>query len=78
VGVDPRGSILAQTECRNDDKRLEPYHVEGIGYDFIPAALDRSVVDHWYKSDDAESLLMMRRLIRYEGLQNVEGVLVPL
>jgi cystathionine beta-synthase len=68
VAVDPRGSILAQPESLNDAKRLEPYHVEGIGYDFIPGALDRSLIDHWYKSDDAESLLMMRRLIRYEGL----------
>lgn len=68
VGVDPKGSILAQPEALNDDKRLEPYQVEGIGYDFIPNALNRNLVDHWMKSNDTDSLVMMRRLIRDEGL----------
>ena len=68
VGVDPEGSILAQPEALNDARRLEPYQVEGIGYDFIPKVLDRSLVDKWYKSNDSESLVMMRRLIRHEGL----------
>lgn len=35
VGVDPEGSLLAQPEQLNDKCRLEPYLVEGIGYDFI-------------------------------------------
>jgi len=33
VGVDPEGSILAIPDSLNDAKRLEAYHVEGIGYD---------------------------------------------
>jgi len=68
VGVDPKGSILAVPDSLNDEKRLESYLVEGIGYDFIPAVLDRSLVDEWVKTDDAESLKMSRRLIREEGL----------
>jgi cystathionine beta-synthase len=52
----------------NEKNKLEAYHVEGIGYDFIPDVLDRSLVDKWYKSNDTESLVMMRRLIRDEGL----------
>ena len=68
VGVDPEGSILAQPEALNDARRLEPYQVEGIGYDFIPEALDRNLIDHWVKSNDTDSLVMMRRLIRDEGL----------
>uniref|UniRef100_A0A6Q2YUV0 Cystathionine beta-synthase n=1 Tax=Esox lucius TaxID=8010 RepID=A0A6Q2YUV0_ESOLU len=44
------------------------YEVEGIGYDFIPTVLDRSVVDMWYKSNDEESFAMSRMLIREEGL----------
>ena len=35
--------------------------VEGIGYDFIPTVLDRSVVDKWYKCEDKESFLYARR-----------------
>jgi len=42
--------------------------VEGIGYDFIPGVLDRSLVDEWVKTDDGESLKMSRRLVREEGL----------
>ena len=68
VGVDPEGSILALPDELNDKNRLESYQVEGIGYDFIPDVLDRSVVDQWVKSNDTESLLTMRRLIRDEGL----------
>lgn len=42
--------------------------MEGIGYDFVPGVLDRSLVDSWIKSNDEESLVMMRRLIHDEGL----------
>lgn len=66
--MDPEGSLLALPESLNEKNKLEAYHVEGIGYDFIPDVLDRSLVDKWYKSNDAESLVMMRRLIRDEGL----------
>lgn len=67
VGVDPEGSILAQPEEINKSD-VTFYEVEGIGYDFIPTVLDRSVVDMWAKSNDKESLLMARRLIKEEGL----------
>ena len=68
VGVDPKGSILAEPDNLNDENRLKSYKVEGIGYDFIPAVLDRSIVDRWVKTDDQESFIMSRRLIREEGL----------
>lgn len=42
--------------------------VEGIGYDFVPKVLDRTVVDDWIKTDDPESFLMARRLIEEEGM----------
>jgi cystathionine beta-synthase len=47
VAVDPYGSILALPDNVNDGssrkchKRLQGYHVEGIGYDFVPAMLDQ-------------------------------------
>eukprot|EP00124_Ichthyophonus_hoferi_P003027 Ihof_evm3s237 gene=Ihof_evmTU3s237 len=66
VGVDPVGSILAQPESLNTAAGL--YQVEGIGYDFIPQALDRSLIDVWMKSTDKPSFDMSRKLIREEGL----------
>lgn len=42
VGVDPEGSILAEPEVLNKTDKTQ-YEVEGIGYDFIPTVLDRSV-----------------------------------
>ncbi|KAM8873449.1 cystathionine beta-synthase a [Synchiropus picturatus] len=67
VGVDPEGSILAEPEVLNKTDKTQ-YEVEGIGYDFIPTVLDRSVIDTWYKSNDEESFNMSRMLIRDEGL----------
>merc|ERR1712232_317521 len=74
VAVDPFGSILAKPDNVNDgsartgQKKLQGYHVEGIGYDFIPTVLDRDVVDYWVKTDDDESFAMCRNIIRHEGL----------
>lgn len=74
VAVDPYGSILAVPDSMNDgsartgQKRLTAYHVEGIGYDFIPTVLDSKTADHWVKSDDDESFTMGRCIIRHEGL----------
>jgi cystathionine beta-synthase len=62
VGVDPEGSILA------GPGPIKSYKVEGIGYDFIPDVLDRSLVDRWVKSNDRDSFRVARQLIRQEGL----------
>lgn len=67
VGVDPYGSILAEPEVLNESD-VQVYEVEGIGYDFLPGTLDRTVVDKWVKSDDQNSLDIARRLIKDEGL----------
>jgi cystathionine beta-synthase len=62
IGVDPEGSILA------GPGEIRSYKVEGIGYDFIPDVLKRDLVDRWIKSNDRDSFLVARQLIRQEGL----------
>jgi cystathionine beta-synthase len=62
IGVDPEGSILA------GPGEIRSYKVEGIGYDFIPDVLDRRLVDRWIKSNDRDSFITARQLIRQEGL----------
>ncbi len=62
VGADPEGSLLAGPE------EIKSYHVEGIGYDFIPDVLDRDLVDQWVKTNDKESFKYARLLMKDEGL----------
>ncbi len=62
IGADPEGSIIGGGEPG------DPYLVEGIGYDFIPAILDQSLVDRYIKTNDKESLPLAQRLIREEGM----------
>tara|TARA_B100000963_G_scaffold73601_1_gene61561 strand:- start:1442 stop:2344 length:903 start_codon:yes stop_codon:yes gene_type:complete len=62
VGADPVGSILG------GGTDVEPYLIEGIGYDFFPDVLDNDLVDEYVKTEDEESFIMARRLIKEEGL----------
>ena len=62
IGVDPVGSIIA------GPGPIGSYKVEGIGYDFIPKVCETNLVDEWVKTEDRESFLTARRLIRQEGL----------
>lgn len=62
VGADPEGSLLA------GPSEISSYEVEGIGYDFIPDVLNRSIIDEWVKTNDKESFMWSRRLIKEEGL----------
>lgn len=64
VGVDPYGSIIADPE----HPQSGAYHVEGIGYDFVPAVCHRDLVDQWVKTRDQESFDLARELHKQEGL----------
>lgn len=79
IVADPAGSILADADLTIGDKLATAaakmtvdesgfYEVEGIGYDFIPTVLDKSIVDGWVKTRDEESFGLARMLIRTEGL----------
>lgn len=62
IGVDPEGSVLGGRS------EVHTYQVEGIGYDFIPDVLDRSLVDDWIYVNDQQCFSTARRLISEEGL----------
>jgi cystathionine beta-synthase len=61
VGADPVGSIYSSSDVR-------PYLVEGVGEDFWPTNLDKSVIDRFVTVSDKEAFLAARRLARVEGL----------
>ncbi|KAK0551826.1 cystathionine beta-synthase [Tilletia horrida] len=70
VGVDPVGSTLAVPATLNDLPAdwAGMYKIEGIGYDFDPATLNKALIDEWVKTEDEESFEGARNLIRKEGL----------
>jgi len=71
VGVDPTGSILLETWQAGQvphDVEATTYKVEGIGEDFLPSALDLSVIDQVLRVTDKESFLWTRRMVKEEGI----------
>ena len=62
IAVDPQGSSLAGEAAH------ETYEVEGIGYDFIPEVLDRSLVTKWIKTTDKDAFQTALEAIKKEGL----------
>jgi cystathionine beta-synthase len=72
VGVDIEGSILTEI-WENNGKIPEgaypkTYKVEGIGEDFLPGAMDITVVDAIERAGDRESFLWARQLVKQEGI----------
>lgn len=69
VLIDPVGSILYDYfRTRTITSSFKTYKVEGFGEDFLPTALDFSLVDDCYQVDDKECFVTARELTRKEGL----------
>lgn len=69
IGVDPRGSILAEYfRTKKIPQTFKTYKVEGIGQDFVPGTLHFEFIDEIMEISDKDSFLMSRRLTREEGI----------
>jgi cystathionine beta-synthase len=68
IGVDPVGSILYDFFHTGSTAKAETYKVEGIGEDFLPKALDFSVIDDIVQVNDKDSFLWARKLARMEAI----------
>ena len=68
IGVDPMGSILHDFFHKGRAGKAETYKVEGIGEDFLPKALDFSVIDDVVQVNDKDSFLWARKLARGEAI----------
>lgn len=68
VGADPKGSIHYDYFYTKKMVTPHTYKVEGIGEDILCEALDFSVIDEMYQTDDAQAFAMSRRLLKEEGL----------
>jgi cystathionine beta-synthase len=72
VGIDIEGSILTEIWENNgkipDGAYPKTYKVEGIGEDFLPGAMDISVIDAIERAGDRESFLWARQLVKQEGI----------
>lgn len=66
MAVEPIGSLIGPSREEQEDSQF--FEVEGIGYDFTPTVLDKSLVDEWVKVNDKDSFLTAREIIRQEGL----------
>lgn len=67
IGVDPEGSIYHHTFYKTAGS-IHQYKTEGIGEDFIPKAVDLTVIDDIEVVDDKETFLMAREIVSREGL----------
>ncbi|HEX4053164.1 MAG TPA: cystathionine beta-synthase [Tepidisphaeraceae bacterium] len=68
VLADPVGSVLAEYIRTKKIGTAGSWLVEGIGEDFLPPIADLSRVSQAYSISDADSLHMVRTLLKQEGI----------
>jgi cystathionine beta-synthase len=68
IGADPAGSIFAEMFKSGHKPQAQPYKLEGIGQDEMPANVDFSVIDEIHMVTDKDAFLLTRQLARYEGI----------
>jgi cystathionine beta-synthase len=68
IGADPVGSILKQYKETGKIGEAHTYKIEGVGEDFIPGALDMSLVDRVIACTDRDGLNTARRLAREDAI----------
>ena len=69
IAVDPIGSIVYDTfKTGKAQSAPKTYKIEGIGEDFIPKNYDFSVIDDMVQVEDKESFLMVREVLKSEGI----------
>ena len=68
IGADPVGSIFAEMFKNGRKPQAQPYKLEGIGQDELPANVDFSVIDEIHSVSDKDAFVLTRQLARYEGI----------
>ena len=66
--ADPEGSVLVDHVKTGKFGTAGSWRVEGIGEDFIPAQADFSLVKNAYSISDKEAFVILRDLLRKEGI----------
>lgn len=67
IGIDPEGSLISHYFYKTEGK-AKAYKVEGPGEDFMPGALDMSVIDEIMVVGDKDSFITARDLVKKEGI----------
>src|SRR5437667_1613258 len=68
IGADTVGSIFAELFKTGRKPAVQPYKLEGIGQDEMPANVDFSVIDEIHAVTDKDAFVLTRQLARHEGI----------